>query len=259
MWRGFWDNGVSPAFIRPCDLARKVPKWIKVLGIPCNVSLSKQTGKALADFLKAGGTLLTESRFGLLNENATLWDKVPGAGLADLSGFKETDFTCLYNGSLTAGKDKSTFSSDFFQYFKLNKKVKVVHKTASGDPALLVCKVGKGTWVHVPYIISHKVQMGEEGALGMFMEIFKQVAPAVNAAIPVLKKDTNVDVSVLLHKNSKPYLIGVSNYGHKKTTVKVKWDKEPVALEGDPDAKASVKGKEMSITVSARHCAAVLV
>ena len=259
MWKGLWDNGVSASFLRPQDMDRKVPKNVKVLGIPCNVALSQKTAKSIAAFLKAGGTLLTESRFGLLNENATLWDRVPGGGLADLGGFKEVDFTCLYDGSLSAGKAKIGFSSDFFQYFKLNKKVKVIHKTAAGDPALLVTKVGKGTWVHVPYIISHKLQMGENGASAMFKEICKQIAPAVNAAVPVLKKDANVDVSVLLHKNGKPYLVGVSNYEQKKTTVKVQWSGQPAAVEGDPDAKVSVKGGELSITVSARNCAAVFV
>ena len=259
MFRGFWTNGVSPAFVRPQDMAAGVPEWIKVLAVPCNVSVSAQTAGVLTAFLKRGGTLLTESRFGLLNENATLWERVPAGGMADLGGFKEIDFTCLYEGSVTVGSAKLTFTSDYFQFLKLGKKVRVLQKTSSGDPAFLVTSVGKGVWLHVPYIISHKVQNSEPGALDMFREIFKLLVKALCPVVPLLKKDPCVDVSVLTDADSRPYLIGISNFEHKTSTVELVWNKKPLKVEGGHRIKMSQKAGVLSIAIGARDVAAVFV
>jgi hypothetical protein len=48
-----------------------------------------------------------------------------------------------------------------------------------------------------------------------------------------------------------------SNFEHKKTVVRLAWKNKPKKLEGDPAARAMVKGQELHVTVPARRAAAV--
>lgn len=88
IFQAFWQHGISPAYVTSDTHRGGVPDWVRILAVPCNVSLAATTAHALTEFLKRGGVLITESRFALLDEDATLWPEAPG-GLAGLVGFAE--------------------------------------------------------------------------------------------------------------------------------------------------------------------------
>jgi beta-galactosidase GanA len=259
MFRGFWTKGTSPAYIIPDDLKTNVPAWVKVLAVPVNASVSQKTASSLVRFMQKGGVLFTESRFGLLNEDATLWPHVPGGNMYKTVGWEEKSFTCLFNDTLAAGKETLEFKNDYFQYLTLGKNVQVKARTAGNQPVLLVCKVGKGLMVHVPYIISQKINSEAPAAQAAFNTIYEILKAHLCPAVAVNKKDALVDVSVLLDAKKKPLLVGITNFEHKETMVRLAWDKMPAKLEGDKAARVELKGKELLVTVPARRAAAVFI
>jgi hypothetical protein len=207
--------------------------------------------------MQKGGVLFTESRFGLLNEDATLWPHVPGGQLYKSVGWEEKSFTCLFNDTLKAGAETLEFKNDYFQYLALGKNAQIKARTANNQPALIVTKVGKGFMVHVPYIISHKINNEEPGALAAFSTMYEILKTYLRPAVPMVKKDALVDVSVLLDGKRKPVLVGITNFEHQEASVRLAWDKMPARLEGDKLAKAELKGKELVVIIPARRAAAV--
>lgn len=259
MFRGFWKQGISPAYIVPDDLRQGVPDWVRVLAVPCNVSLSQETAQSLGDFLKRGGTLLTESRFGLVDEDATLWPHAPGGGLHEIVNFKEKSFTCRFKDAISLGGATLAFADDYYQTCELGPGVSVLMRTSGGEPALISSTVGAGTHFHVPFIISHKLFQGAPGAEEVFAAIYGHLQSAVCPSVPVVAKEAQVDVSTLLDADGKPFLLGIINGESRRTTVRLKWIKAPQRLEGDPGATVEVRQDEMRITLSPRSAVAVFV
>lgn len=257
MFRGFWSHGVSPGYLLPQDIVHGVPERVRVLAVPCNVSVSQGTADALAAFVRRGGVLLTEGRFALLNEDAILWPHVPGGGLCNVFGVEEGAFTACFTDTVSVEDATLELSDDYFQELKLTDDVAVALKTAGGRPLVVSRSVGQGTYIHVPFLLSHKLHAEESGAPEVFDMIFAMLEPALTPAVPVSDKGPLVDVSVLLMKDGKPLLVGVTNFEQHPSTVRLQWREQPMSIEGDEHAAVERRGQELLVTVSARRAAAV--
>ncbi len=64
----------------------------KVLVVPCALSLDKLLADAIADFIRKGGVVIADQRFGIFNENAVNQLQAPGQGLRKLFGAYINDF-----------------------------------------------------------------------------------------------------------------------------------------------------------------------
>ena len=257
IFRGFWSCGVSPLYVRTEDIRDGVPEWVKVLAIPCNIAVSQQTADALADFVRRGGRLFTEGRFALLNEDATLWNHVPGGGLADVFGVEECNFTARFCDTLPIGSHALTFENDYFQTLKLADDVKVHCRTITDTPAAAARKVGDGLYVHTPFLLGAKIHQQTPGALETFEAIMTLLRPALTPAVEVVAKNRLTDVSILLADDGAPLLAGITNYEDGPATVCLNWPHAPKAIEGDDSARAERSDGQLEIKVSARSAAAV--
>ena len=257
IFRGFWNRGVSPGYLLPQDIVHGVPERARVLAVPCNVSVSRETADALAAYVKRGGVLLTEGRFALLNEDAVLWPHVPGGGLGAMFGVEEGAFTACFTDTVSVEDATLELSDDYFQELKLTDDVAVALKTAGGQPLVVTRSVGQGTYIHVPFLLGHKLHAEASGATAVFDMIFAMLEPALTPAVPVIEKEPLVDVSVLLMKDGKPLLVGIANFEQHPSTIRLQWREKPMSIEGDEHAVVGQRGQELLVTVSARRAAAV--
>jgi len=257
IFRGFWRHGVSPMFLQPADLTDGGADGLRVLAVPCNVSVSQATADALSAFVRRGGVLLTESRFGLLDEDGRLWSHVPGGGLFDILGFEERNFTARMCDSVeVAGDDQLSLDNDFFQELALAEDAETVLRTSSGAAALVARQVGEGLVVHAALQLGQLIHAGRPGALALFDRAFERIRPALAPVVPVLAKPERTDVSVLLDSGT-PMLIGITNYETEAATLRLGWPSLPAAVEGDERATASLDGDVLCVTVPARSVAAI--
>lgn len=256
LFRGFWENGVSPGYLIPHDIETGVPKAVRVLAIPCNVSVSQATAEVLIAFVKRGGRLVTEGRFGLLNEDATLYPRVPGAGMSDAFGVREVNFNSNAFDSIRCGQSEMPLE-DYLQELNLAEDVQTVLQTDKGKPAVVAAKIGKGLYVHCAFLLGRKVDRGVGGALEILKFIFDIVGPTLSPSIRVVEKVGLTDVSVLKDENGKPLLVGIINYNHEQTSVTLDWEKKPAAIEGADGVVVRNKGGKLVITVPPRQIAAV--
>jgi len=255
-FRGFWRNGVSPSFMSVEDIAAGVPERVKVIAVPCNVSVSAATSEALLAFVKRGGRLLTEGRFGLLDEDGNLYARVPGAGMRDALGVGERKLLSDAADRIPLGEGAMDLP-DYLQELVLDEKAQVRLATAAGRPALVTAGHGDGRYVHAPFLLGRKIEREVPGAEAVFDLAFAEVAEALRPAVPVLAKEGRIDISVLMDPGGKPILAGIINYEHESREVRLAWKQEPRAVETDEGSRVQVREGEMRVMLPARSVAAL--
>ena len=259
IFRGFWSKGISPAFITPEDIINGVQEKFKVIAVPVNAAVSQSTAHALVEFVKRGGVLLTESRFGLVDENATLWNHAPGGNMHTEFGIEEIEFTTRMNNSLQIYDSKKNLflKNDYFQFFRTEKNVEAIIKIKSGEPALLKTKIGKGLYLHVPFLLGHKIYEEIDGAHDFFSLIYNLLNSKLKPSVSVIEKPELVDVSILKNKNGKPFMVGITNYEHKNAKIKLNWKCLPKNIECNSETTAELEGEILIVEVPAREAAAI--
>jgi len=89
MWgayRGFFDNGVQADWVHVEDIA-----GYDVLYAPYPISMTSQTGKALAEWVERGGTLISEATPGYFGDRGKVGVVQPNHGLDRIFGAREAD------------------------------------------------------------------------------------------------------------------------------------------------------------------------
>jgi beta-galactosidase len=257
-FRGFWENGVSPRYVVPEDLAGGVPESVRVLAVPCNVSLSEPTAAALRAFVERGGALFSEGRFGLLTQDAYLHPRVPGCGLSEAFGVRERRFISDAKDRASIGPDSTLEIEDYCQLLDLGSHAKRVLGSEKGRPLLVTSNLGAGLYVHVPVLLGRLVHKNVPGALALFRTAFDLVRVFLRPAVPVLYKDSQVDVSVLVRAPNTPSLVGICNYRHGPATVELAWRSLPYVIEGCSRARVVQSATHLSVTLPAREAVALV-
>ena len=255
-FRGFWENGVSPSYLTPQDIASGVPARTKVLAVPCNVTVSQDTAEALISFVRRGGALLTEGRFGLLDEDGNLHPRVPGGGMRDAFGVGERRLISDVADSIPLGQAAMDLP-DYLQELILAEMVRVELSTAGDRPALVAARCGDGLYVHIPLLLGRKIQRQVPGAQDVFDRAFMLVSDMLTPAVPIVQKDGRVDVSVLKDEADRPCLIGIVNYEDEPSTVRLAWSSEPKSVEGDEGCAVEISDGHLCVTLPGRAVAAI--
>jgi len=221
IFRGFWEHGVSPRYVTPADLEGGVPADVRVLAFPCDVCVSEATAAALLEFVRRGGVLFSEGRFGLLNRDGYLYPRAPGAGLSEAFGVREAHFTCDARDRVGAD-DGGLELADHLQWLELDPGAQVRVASERGRPVLVESRVGEGRYLHAALLLGRAIQRGAPGALELFARAFERLRPALSPALELLTKPALVDVSVLRGPRGEPALLGITNYRHEASSVELR-------------------------------------
>ena len=218
-FKALWERGISPGYTTPARLIEHgIPAGTRVIVIPCLPGMTEAFAETLRSFVKSGGTLVSESRFGLLDIDGNLQPKAPGFGLSELTGFEEKGFLCRGEQSIALPNGELVLRDDYFQNLCCADGAEVLLKTDSDQPALVRRKAGAGQCLHVPFMLGHKVEGDDsrEMALAYFDVLMEQIRPELSPTVIVIEKSPRLDVSVLLRPDGTPWLIGLTNFAHQK-------------------------------------------
>jgi hypothetical protein len=257
IFRGFWEHGISPQYVTPRDLAAGVPEDIRVLAIPCDVCLAQATAVALLAFVRRGGVLFTEGRFGLLTPDSHLHARVPGFGLHEALAVCEAHFTSDARDRVRV-EDAELAIDDYEQVLELGPEVSVLLSSEQGRAVLVESRVGAGAYVHAAFLLGRAIHRGAPGALSVFGAAFARLCGALTPAVTVHHKPEMVDVSVLLDEQGRARLIGICNYRYAPSRVELSGPL-PRVVDGDPPARCEPTVRGFAIEVPARESVALLV
>lgn len=252
-YHALWSHAVNPTYVTPERLAQGVPEAIHVLVAPCLPNVSRTLAEILAAFLERGGILLTDCRFGIIDDHGNLWEEPP---LKSLRAFQEKSFSSRFCGRV----GPLTFHNDYFQELRLADNARPLLLTDEGWPALAACDVAKGRHLHLPFLLGHKASAPRTtvGTLALFPLIFEKIKDALTPAVEILGKSHATDVSVLLHPGGSPFLVGICNYSNAPDSVTLRPPRHMHAhLHGDGTISHAESGL-LQIEIPARGATAVI-
>ncbi len=154
--RAFFERNIPVDFLHVRDLGTPRAAGYKLIIAPYPVMMSQPHVRALVEYVRGGGTLLTEARCGWVDEKGASSPIVPGGGLDQVFGCRERELTPLSKSGVVEIKaadeafpllkpgDKldSLFFEESLDVF--GKSSRVVAAFPDGRPAIVAAPFGKG-------------------------------------------------------------------------------------------------------------------
>lgn len=159
--RAFFERNMPVDFLHVMDLNPEKLGQYKLLIVPYPVMMSQADVKKLVAYVEAGGVLVTEARCGWVDERGFSSDIIPGGGLDDVLGCRESYLMPLQktgsivikgtNEALPQLKDGDKLDTLFFEegFELLGIKAQVLAEFENGTPAIVYAPYGKGKAVIV--------------------------------------------------------------------------------------------------------------
>ena len=154
--RAFFERGIPVDFLHVSDLGTAQAAGYKLIIAPYPVQMSQPHVRKLVDFVRDGGTLVTEARCGWVDEKGFSSPVIPGAGLSDALGCRESELLPIPKTSaikiksphesiplLKAGDTlDAIFFEESFEVFR--RESRVLADFSDGRPAIVFAPYGKG-------------------------------------------------------------------------------------------------------------------
>ncbi len=157
IYRAFFEKNIRVDFLHATDLDSERVKKYKLLIVPYPVMMSKAHIKSLIEYVRDGGKLIAEARAGWNDERGFSSDIIPGGGLHEVFGCRETDVTPLYakkskliikksNESIPLLSQGDSLDTLFFEegFEMIDGKSQVLAEFENGEPAVVYSSYGKG-------------------------------------------------------------------------------------------------------------------
>jgi len=145
-YRFFWDANIPVDVLHEeyLDLA-KLTKY-KLIVLPNPAALCEAAREPLKEYVRRGGTLLSDPYLCGFNHDLSLPREVPGGGFAEVFGVSERD---IFQGrgktiTLRYGEQELTIEGSLFQSYWKPSAAEIVATYADGEAAVLHHAYGKG-------------------------------------------------------------------------------------------------------------------
>lgn len=159
--RAFYERHVPVDFLHVRDLAPERWKRYKLLIVPYPVMMSREHVGRLIEYVRDGGTLVAEARCGWVDERGFSSPVIPGGGLDEVFGCRETELLPLAKTSavtiaaadeaLPLLKPGDALDAVFFEEALdvFGPRSRVLATFADGKPAMVASSFGRGKAVLV--------------------------------------------------------------------------------------------------------------
>jgi beta-galactosidase len=154
--KAFFERNIPVDFLHVMDLTPERWSRYKLLIVPYPVMMSQSDVKKIMAYVEAGGTLVSEARCGWVDERGFSSEMIPGGGLHEVLGCRESYLMPLPKPStlkikgaheeLPLLRDGDRLDTLFFEegFELLGEKARVLAEFDSGQPAIVAAQYGKG-------------------------------------------------------------------------------------------------------------------
>jgi beta-galactosidase len=229
--RAFFERGMPVDFLHVLDLTPEKLSQYKLLIVPYPVMMSQADIKKLIAYVEAGGVLVTEARCGWVDERGFSSDVIPGGGLHEVLGCRESSLMPLAKTSVLFIKgnhealpwlqDGDQLDTLFFEegFELLGNKAEVLAQFENRKPAIVSASYGKGKAIIVGSFIGSAYYHFKNPNNGKFFAgLFEWLKLVKPVEVTSAEKDVLIEPRLLEGPNGK-ILFGF-NRGEKKTLAK---------------------------------------
>ena len=201
--RGFINNNLQADWVHPDDMDR-----YEVLYLPYPVAITGQHANLIKEWVRKGGTLISEGCPGYFGGNLRVGETQPNLGLDELFGAVETnvEFMPDIDSPFRLEGIESAFKGGGYKQGYRLKKGSAMAWYEDGSVAAVSHRFGKGRTLLVgthPSIHCHRVKGGTN--TGYFREIFRFTKREQ------LVGSSNPAIQARLHRKDKNYFLWIVN------------------------------------------------
>lgn len=179
--RALFPTNVPLDFIHINHLSAEKLRQYKLVYFPYPLMMPETPVRLLREYVDAGGTLVAEARLGWMNEAGRAADRIPGMGLWELMGCRETSVQTAPGGrtmihwsdpSFPGLKSSDTLPATWFEETlePLTPASRVVARFADGRPAAVASTHGQGRTLLLGSYVSAAYQSKPTPAAAAFFD-----------------------------------------------------------------------------------------
>jgi beta-galactosidase GanA len=222
-YSALWSQGYRVDFTTPEEVQRGNHRY-EVIFMPFMMLMREETGSALKEFVRKGGTLVAFAKNSMLDHKGWSHNDRPGAGLSEVFGVLETSITKARAEDLRILMDNGKLIQGFWhqQFLKVSGDTKVIgtfHRDST--PAVIENRYGQGKAYYVAtHVDMAYIQAPNWDTRALFDRFVGNIQREVIVE-PLDGQDTSLIVEArLLHHNGKHALI-ITNNGKQEVKLRL--------------------------------------
>jgi beta-galactosidase len=223
-YRALFPTNVPVDFIHVDDIGKHP---YKLIILPYPLMLSETAGRALREYVNNGGSLVAEARLAWNDEHGRAKDIIPGFGLHEVCGCRETAVQATPSGKVDVVLD----NGDRFKGVLYEETLSghAIAHFADGSPAIVTNEFGKGRMMAIGTFLGTAYESDRDETLGKFIRSLLDwagVRPGPNAP-------AGVEIRTLESGSDRIVVV----FNHTDTSVDVdvgRASARPVGLKPDP-------------------------
>jgi beta-galactosidase GanA len=228
IYRALFPTNVPVDFVHIRHLSPDVLKQYKLLLLPYPLMIPAGSAAALKEYVLGGGTLVAEARLGWSNERGSASEAIPGMGLDEVMGCRETD---VQTGD--KGKTLLTWTADALPGFGAGEKLagrwyeetlaplgpqaRVVARFPGGAAAAVMSTYGRGKTLMLGSYVGGAFEKGRDAAGVRF---YAALLDWAGVRAPITAEPAGVEVRSLMSGEDR--LVFVFNHGKAETAAAVR-------------------------------------
>lgn len=203
-YRALFPSSLPVDFVHIDDVAKGEANRYKLLYVPYPLMITEEAGRALREYVRQGGNLVSEARLAWNDERGRATEIIPGMGLHEVCNCRETKVE-----QSPTGKVEMTMATDFAgltageklpgslyeeTLTPLSDAATIVARHADGTPAIVASTFGKGKMLAVGSFLGAAYESDRNANLARFLNGLASWAGITN---PVEVNDPAIEVRML--------------------------------------------------------------
>jgi beta-galactosidase len=238
-YRPFAENNIPVDFIHILEVESGDLSRYKLVIFPCPVILTPEAAAGLKRYVERGGSLFSEARLAWNSEHAYTSPVIPGMGLSEVFGIRETKVLtrndvriAIVDNSNPAlarlNRGDSLKGAQFAESLELlaNRDAKVLGHLVDGTPGMTVSTYGKGQTMYIGSFLGLANQPSNKNNNKFLLGLLNWA----NVSRPFSTSQDGVDsetpIEARLHKNADGYLLYLINHGEANRSLSVSMNVE---------------------------------
>jgi beta-galactosidase len=168
-YRALFPSNVPVDFIHIDEIARGKAGAYKLIILPYPLMISEPAARALVDYVKNGGALVAEARAAWNDEHGRAKDIIPGYGLNEVCGCRETSVQQTASGKSEITVGAAKIRGALYEEVLTPSTGKVIGTFADGSPAIVDSRFGKGKMMTIGTFLGTSFETDKDDPTGAFM------------------------------------------------------------------------------------------